>query len=300
MLNESVERLMHRGDFQGLVVPMAVCIRDGCITWNRYVGHIRALNLCGQPIRVQNNWFEYLSSPNFRSPKCFGGSTLKFAAMEQGNAPTYDQIRGENKKVRLYTFALADVGKKTRLYGRDSNGQPLQEKDSNGDWVQGITLTAAIPFVSTTQDIQAIDRVQREVTQLHQMLYEYDTVNDTLRDLADYYPGETDPWYSRSKLVGRCCQNSCNGLTSIVAMVKLQFLPVVGDDDLVMISNVPALKFMFKAIRSEEQGDINAGFQWETKAIKELNAELNDANPPQTTPVAYEPFAGRSFPQQSI
>lgn len=300
MLNEATERAMNRGDWDGTVVPMAICIRSDCITWPRYVGRVRMLNLCGQPVRAQNSWYQFLQSPSFRQNQWWGGSRLRYAEMEMGNAPTYDQIRGENKKVRLYTFAQKDVGKLTKIYGTDQYGQPLQERDQSDNWTEGVTLTAAIPFVSTSMDVRSISRVQREVTQRHQMLYEFDTVNSTLRDLADYMPGETDPWYARSKITGRCCQNSCDGLTSVIAQIKLQFIPVVGDDDLVLISNVPALKMWFQAIRYGEKGDIMNMDAWERKAIKELNAELNNANPPETTPVAIEPFAGRSFRQQCI
>lgn len=301
LLNEAVERALNRGDWNGTVIPMAICVRSDCITWPRYVGRIRAMNVCGQPIRVQNNWYEFLQSPGFRRSNWWEGSRLRYADMEMGNAPAYAQISGENKKVRLYTFAQNDVGKLTKIFGTDQYGQPLQERDTDtGDWSEGVTLTAAIPFVSTAMDVRSISRVHRERTQLHQKLYAFDTVTSELHDLANYTPGETDPWYARSKIVGRCCQNSCDGVTSIVAEVKLNFVPIVGDDDLVLINNVPALKMWFQAIRYGEKGDVEKESIYEAKAIKELNMELNDANPPRTTPVAYEPFNGRSMPQQMI
>jgi hypothetical protein len=38
LLNEATAALMRRGDWDGVVVPMGICLRDDCITWPRYVG----------------------------------------------------------------------------------------------------------------------------------------------------------------------------------------------------------------------------------------------------------------------
>ena len=240
LVNSGVRRLLNRGDFEGTVAIVGMCLKSDCVTWPRFVKTVRKLNICNQPVPTANGWYAFLNSPTFRTPRFWGGSSLNFANMDIGPAPTYDQVKGENQKVRLYTFCQNDIGKVTRIYGRDSNGQPLAEKDANGDWIEGVSLVAAIPFVSTSMDVQAIDRVQREKTQCHQKMYAFDTVNSTLRDLADYQTSETNPSYFRTKLAGKCCSNSCNGLASIVAEIKLAFIPVESDNDLVLISNLDA------------------------------------------------------------
>src|SRR6185295_12182492 len=59
-LNDVTERLMMRGDWSGLVVPIQVCIYNGCVVWPRYVHQVRKINMCNRSVDMGNMWYNFL------------------------------------------------------------------------------------------------------------------------------------------------------------------------------------------------------------------------------------------------
>jgi hypothetical protein len=57
---------------------------------------------------------------------------------------------------------------------------------------------------------------------------------------------------------------------------------------------------MIQAIRYGEQGDLDKAVKYELMAVKELNHDLEDANPSWQTPTNYRYFAGMSFTNQTM
>lgn len=306
LLNEVTERILLRGDWPGVLVPMAFCLRSGCVTWPRIVGNIRGAKMGCRQVHVSNAWgYGFLDGASSWSRQWANCGGHDVTLINIGHAATYEDIKGENKKVRFYIDCLEDVGKEIVLRDFiDSNGQPLKEK-VDGVWKYQKTLTLANQYVSTSEDIRTFGRVHLpDDLQCRVRVFAYDTVDDTLRDLAVYDPGETDPWYARSQIKGSCsgfsCNESCSGITNFVALVKLQFVPIVNDDDLVPIANIGALKHGFQAVRMEESdNDAGAVAKW-ALAVKELNLQLRDESPDWTVPTQMRPFNGRRYTNSCV
>jgi hypothetical protein len=292
LVNDATRRLMRRGAFYGTTQNIQVCVRNGCVTLPRYVGSILAVNVCGNPIASANNWFSFLRFDSRNHGSCGSDAALT----TYGTAPTYDDVAGTDKKVRLYIDVQADIGKTLTLYGLDKNGQVIRTKNADGNWTDGTVLTAAIPFSSTTMDVQRIDRISKELSQGNFRLYEYSTVNDTLRDLAVYAPSETEPNYLRARVSP--IRSGCGCLTQLKMIIKLAFIPVVSDSDLILIDNEDALKLMIQCIKAEEANNRSAAREFEADAIRELNLELRDQYPDDTIPVSVNGF-GSALPSRS-
>jgi hypothetical protein len=75
-----------------------------------------------------------------------------------------------------------------------------------------------------------------------------------------------------------------------VALVKLKFIPVVADTDLVMIPNLSALALFLKGMRFAEAGDRQNALLYQADAVKELNLQLADISPDEQTPIRISPF----------
>jgi len=298
LLNEATQALMTRGDWAGLVVPIHVCVQNGCVTWPRYVGKVRRINACGNEVKIgnlreaYNNWGNswgwgdtgWLGDGSLGNWSGMGGGRMT----NQGRYPTYKDLNPLNLRlIRAYPSVQQDIGQTITIFGLDNNRQPLMTQDPvSGNWSQGITITLAVPFGSTSVYVSQIDRISKSVTQGLVRLYAYDATNNVLEDLAVYEPTETDPNYERDKIHTTSIRN-CNGgcTTSVAALVKLQFVPVVADTDLVLISNIRALKFAVQAIKLEEANQDEAASIKMAKAVKELNLELEDQYPLDQTPV---------------
>lgn len=121
-----------------------------------------------------------------------------------------------------------------------------------------------------------------------------------LIDHATYEPSETNPRWRQSLLTGfgmKCRtgdSGQCHGC--VEALVKLAFIPLVAENDFLLIDNFDALAYEIQAIRYFELGDSQRGKEFEGMAINELNAELRTELPDNTTTVSIQctPSAIRS------
>lgn len=281
ILNEAMRRLNRRGNFFDTEQLARFCLHNGCITWPRYIGTILGVKFCTcSPSEIRNNWYAILG------PRGCNRWMSSHTVRDNGTASTYAEITGDGKYIRAYLMKNEDAGKAVRLYGVDSNGQPLQEK-VNGAWRPGLTLRLQAPYAQTTVLVRSITSVTKDVTQGNVLLYEYDTTSATLRDIALYEPSETNPRYRRSVIDGfnciptACSENDGVRLRTVEVMVKLNFIDVRDDYDFLPIDNFDAIKFMIQAIRLEEANQEGQAEQKIVKAIREMNFELRDRSPGQ-------------------
>lgn len=311
LVNEATETLMRRGSFWGTVQKIKVCTYNGCITWPRYVGTVLAVSMCGHSIPVWNNWWDFMPM----SPNDFCGGNFSFSnagccgninTINDGVVPVFNQIAcGSGVYIRAYPSYQADIGKKVRIYGIDTNGQVVRVKNPlTGIWEEGLEMVLAAPFVQSAITFRTITRISKEVTQGPVRYYQFDGTN--LLDLVLHEPTETNPYYRHSKIEGlrshgnSCVNSSCNGIRSVEALVKLQFIPVVADTDLVLISNLQALKNMIMSIKQDEAGNTEKAVGLEAKAIHDLNLELRDRFPNSQLPANVECFGTARLEKQMI
>lgn len=188
----------------------------------------------------------------------------------------------------------ADYGKTITLYGKKYGGQPLQQ-EINGVTENGLTITAANPLAQTTVLVTKIDSVVRQATVGMTYLYEYDPTTTKLRMLAVYEPGETNPSYRQMRLpqtgYGQVDENGvCNW--QVEALVKLDFIPVVSDNDFLLISNFNALAMAVQSIKAREANDLALSEAMFAAALKELNFELRNKSPSEQITVKVDAIGG--------
>lgn len=291
---------MTRGNFWGTVQLMRFCVYNECLVWPRQVGTILAVNTCGTMVNVWNNWFQFAHLGGWNDMRMAGFSIDGFNCRgnlnleNQGTTPVYFQVPcGKNFYIRSYPAVRADVGKTITIFGVDSNGQVVRTKNSSGVWQEGVTIINALPFVSTPIRFREVTRVVRDKTSGPGRLFYYDPDNNWLTDCAVYDPTDTTPDFRFTKIPGLmnnrgCCQCP-NGAKQVSALVKLQFVPVENDNDLVLIENLDAIGDAIQGIRKSDQGDSGGGETDIARAVHELNLELRNRFPQEQTPIVLRP-----------
>lgn len=291
LVNDAVTELLKRGDWPGTIQPIRVCVRDGCVTWPRYVGQIRKLNHCRGNAPVHNVWYQFLEHDHSEGRNAiygwhaWRGDNARMNAI--GRAPTYNDIYGVNCTVRLYPMSPTDVGQVVTIFGTDNNGQPLQTYNPDGSIDQGIQITLALPFGSSSVFVSSIDRVVKPITQGKVNMFAYDAVQDAMLDLAAYDASETNPDYLRysveglkgspTPFVGQPCASNC--LQSVVALVKLKPIPVAVSSDLVIIDDRRALLNAIRALKAEDSNNPTTAIPFWKAAIEGLNRNLENESP---------------------
>ena len=298
-LNKAVRMLMTRGNFWGTVQLMRFCVYNQCLVWPRQVGTVLAVNSCGRQVNVWNNWFQFAhiggrndwmgAGFSIDGFNCRGDLNL----MNQGTTPVYFQIPcNQSLYIRWYPAVRADIGKTMTIFGVDSNGQVVRSKSASGVWQEGVTIVGALPFVSTPMQFREVTRVVRDKTSGPGRLFYYDSINNVLTDCAVYDPTDTAPDFRFTKIEGMAFNRTCcgiNGSKQVSALVKLQFIPVENDNDLVLIENLDAIGNMIQAIRKSDGGDSGGGETDTARAVHEMNLELRDKFPQEQTPISIRP-----------
>jgi hypothetical protein len=295
ILNKATRQLMIRGEFDGLVVKVQVCADNGCVVWPREVSTVLSAIVSGQTVQSRNGWFEFLpaNGGEVRADKRCGKQIMEV----DGQVPVFRNIRctedSEGLFLRVFLERDADVGKTITIYGLDSNGNELYTDRSDGTYLPGITMTLAKPYVQSPIRMRHITRVQKDATRGRVHLYSTNNVDGDMLQLGSYNPMDTNPMF-RSTAFGSfrsmgCCA-CANGTKSILAYVKLQFLPVENDDDVVQIQNIDALEHMIRAIKFSDAYDTESAAKAEAAAIRELNLELGSTQPTEQISVKMSGF----------
>jgi len=282
-VNEATQRLLHRGLWWGTYASYRICIDNGCLTWPRQIAAIETMAVCGLPVQIRNEWFEYLQAgPGLQvcdNGNCNSGlyGSCRNQMYDRGMVVTFADIIGVNKKVKVYIDNANDASKKILIQGFDENGNWIL---TNNGATQGEEVTLAASPVTTTNFFSSITGIQKEETLGNVRIYEYDTDLTTQRALGIYEPTETLPSYRRSFINGLVFPASddddetCEQKT-VTVMAKLEFIPVAVDQDYLIIGNINAIKLAAKAMQLEENNQLEESTRNFAIAIDLLDKELD-------------------------
>ena len=300
--NEATRQLMRRGNFWATVQPVQGCVYDSCLVWPRSIASVLALKICNRAMTVQNNWYQFLPWQH----DCYGLYDLyqrnrgAVVTDTDGTLPVFRQIpTGSQFPLNLYIDDPNDQGKTIAIFGLDNHGQVIRSRRSDGTTRDGLVLTLARTGVQTPYAISRVDRVLKDITYGPVRMYMVDQ-NNLMLDMAVYQPNETSPEYIRNRIRGYRDRpfpsiNNCCALVNIEALVKLAFVPVYYDEDLILIENQDALANMIMSMRYKEQGDAAKGMQFEQLAFHEMNLEMRDRFPNEQFVVNFQPFTDAPF-----
>lgn len=290
-LNDGVQRLMYRGDWPGTILPIQVTVQRGIVTFPRQVGSVRNINVTRQYVPVRNNWFTFLPHEWGRNGCCgvwqnwldpYAPSLTAY-----GNSCTFAQPPSLTCVLQISGIP-DDTGAILQFFGLDPAGNALRTDNGDGTFSDGISITLNQPFTVDTNLVKYVSRAIKPVTQGQVSLSAIDTVTGTQTPLAIYDPGDTNPSFAQYNLHAACCNPTVTW--SAVALVKLKFIPVVADTDLVLINNLPALALFIKGMRFAEAGDRANALGYQADAVKELNLQYADTVPNDQIPIQINPF----------
>lgn len=299
-VNEATQRLLPKGHWWGSYAHVRICATEGCLTMPPQIAAIERASICGQAIRVHDQWYQFLengfgireqlascssSGSNGDTISRCGGTCFGMGeALQRGTFPTFRDIRGTNKKLTIVCDLPGDVGKEILLLGYDENGNWIRT-DQGGVVRDGEILeldqsagTTSTHLFSALTDIQILEEMDGQW-----WLYEFNTDTALLTMLGHYQYFERRPNYQRyffpSILQGTDSEDNCT-LTKVDCMVKLDYVPVKNDTDYCLIASIPALKEMSRSIMlSEKEPDYEKAerilMAGEKNALRELDAELD-------------------------
>lgn len=274
----------------------------------REVARIIGLDICRKPVRIVNEFFEFLEFGIGLQRQLSGCDRLcsQMQALDRGTLPTLTEITPGNK-LRLYITNTLDSLKWIMFSGLDTSNVPIYTLhdgvNTNGVWLQA---NSAFPFVDTVATFNSITGVQKDITYGFFNVYQVNPTTGAQSLIGSYAPGETSASYRKFFVEGlpdKCHDcDSTPGIIQITGMVKLEYIPVRTDTDFLLIGNIPALKEECQSIRFEEMdGPADAkAVRHHRNAIKLLNQELEHYLGKQQPAINFAPFGNARLEKVAI
>lgn len=273
LLNEAQERLLICGKWWGTVQKWRFCATDGCVALPSQFATLEAVAVCGRPIAVRDQFYEFLEngfgirgqqivSTTGGTNSCCGAAGVCGIqeALYRGHYATFSDIIPTGKKLQLVCDKITDVGKPVLCLGYDDNNNWIRTTQSgvvsDGEVVllaQGAGTVSVNNFSSVT-DLQPPGNLDGQW-----WLYEYNVSTAAQRLIGQYQYFDTRPYFARyffpgirpmTSNTGACCQ------VLVEALVKLEFVKALRDTDYLIIGSIPALKEMMMALaKAEDEAD---------------------------------------------
>jgi hypothetical protein len=306
--NEAQQRLVMAGGEDGWwgswdKVVFNVNKDDPYITLPSQYARMIAMDVCRTPVRIQNEWFEFLEAGIGYQSEC--NTCMPLQTYERGTVPTAYDLTATNQYIRVYITDARDIGKRIAfLQAKDANGNGIYEQDVTNP-VIGFILTMTQPFVTTAYVVSSFVAIDKDETYGDVIVKQVDATTGTEVLLARLGPKIFTPQYRRYYLHGlprNCCRND-ETTVLITTMLKYEWARVSRPTDLLLIGNLPALKEEFAAIRYGEMDDIEAKAKSKAahlEAIRLLNEELTHYLGTQRPAINVAPFGTAHLRRRAI
>jgi hypothetical protein len=299
--NWSVRQLLRRGNWWGTVQPMLGCVNGGCAVWPPFVSSVLAINSCGRSVELANRWYSFSKWDSNCLALARGcGHNRNSVVPFDGTTPVFNQVTNSaGVFLRVYINQESDAGKKIVFFGVDSNGQIVRSLWDDGLVHEGYQMILSLPLTESTIRFRKVSRVLKDETSDVVRVYQWDgtTLNPdsspAILDMAVYQPKERSPDYLQSRMASTCCW-------FFTALVKLSYVPICCDSDVVLIDNEEAMANMIQARRYNEQGNVASSRAYEAEAFRELNFQLKDRFPDEQFIMHFRPFGHDTLARQRI
>ena len=317
-VNEAQQRLINAGGETGwwggwAKLAFDVDVSDPYVTTPPGFARLAAIDICRTPIRVQNQWYEFLvDGIGYQQPCTESGRIPRgpLEAYERDDVCTAYDLTTTNQYIRVYATDTRDTGKRIAfLQAKDQNGNGIYTTDDTTQ-VDGFFLRLDYDAVShaTTTDyiVTEFKGVQKDITYGDVIVMEVDATTGAESLLARYKPNETNPSYRRyylNRAPQNCCGASDTTTFQVLALAKYDFVPAYAPSDWVQIGNIPALKEECLSIRYSEKDSAEAeqlSLIKHSKAIQLLSQELSHYVGKSNPAINFAPFGTAKLEQQGI
>lgn len=273
-INEAQQELMNEGNFPGVVDRWHLIATNGRIVLPPHLDMLLEFTESGTPSTIRSPWAEFVAyGPGPAQDLVRGGRTWYGcdggSLFDRGEVCTkipLPQITGGSGcvcdedtkpgpwKLRFYADPTTADNVLATVQGLDAAGLVIRTEVplSNGsgtEWINGeqMQISSGSGYTETTKEFSDVTAVTMQATNGYKRLVAWNGIEEL--ELSNYEPWETTPSYhayfspyleSAKDSTNPCCK-------IVLARARRRFVPVVEDTDVLIISNVLALKAMIIA-----------------------------------------------------
>lgn len=280
-LTESVELLTQKGEIDPLVGYVDICLDGRCATMPAEVETVLAVNICGRPAVSKDVLFSF----HLNGPGDNCGDSCRYAWADQGNWPTYKDIKCPSKLI-AFLDNEEDAGKIIRVFGFDDQNRPLRTKVGE-NWEDGLRVPTIFGYAlpaATDPYVSRITAVVKDLTVANVRLASFDNAANTTGGsgtlIGVYENWETKPLYRRLKV------NTCGGWIRVC--YRKRSLELLGVNDRIFLHSRTSLLLAMRAWKFYDDGDIANGNAYEANATRLLTEREDNLTGPARLPIQVE------------
>ena len=288
--NEAIQELMNEGNWPGVVDRWKIIATDGHITLPPQLDMLLEITTDGIPQQLMSPWAEFVNYGPGLQEDLLGNSSGQYTrrwwkcgtgdVFDRGESPVREEIPVSSGSscvctdgtgsawdgpwyIRQYANPNTNeaAGAYSTIQGLDPDGLIIRSDISNGsgtEWINGVRveITSGSSYVETTQAFSKITSYSKPQTNGYVKITAWNGITEV--ELSNYEPWETEPsyrkYFSPFLQARRCDDNPCRRV--ILARARRRFVPIEEDGDVLLISNVLALKSMLIAAWKREAGNL--------------------------------------------
>jgi hypothetical protein len=277
------------------------------LTTPREVARLEMSTVCNRPVRVQNQFYEYLDFGNGRLPKLRATTSWPGGQVySRNNVPTFVDPPTAPFFIQVFPTDPADVQSAARvlLQGLDNNGNIIYSQDS-GFQVTGQYVVLDSPFVSAPMQFNSITGIQKDPTVGPIQIFAVDVTTGVSTLLLTMQPGEQTASYRRyyfHALPRDCCQGTDpNATVTLTAIAKLEMIPVMVDQDYLILQGDGGLEALIEQAQANRYASMDSPAakamraEHHKNAIGLLNGQIRHVYGTDRPAVSFKPFGSASF-----
>lgn len=280
-INEAQRRLLSEGkaDWDSTQRHVQFCTQNGCVALPREFESARLVSLDGGPANIFPNSYRYLENgPGPEASSDHYGKDLE--DLGDGWPTFFDMpVCADGLELFAVSTSIEDTNLTIQAFGRMADGSEILQDTG----IPGFSLAirhwadstegklAGYPVASSAQRLSRVTQLILPAgRRAYVTLYAVNPTTHEMYFLSKFHPAETNPAYRRYRILGAGCD--CD--TCVIMLAKIRHVPLVRDDDVLLIQNLDALKTMVMAIREENAGNVSASVALEEKANQQLARQL--------------------------
>jgi len=273
-LNQVLARIYNMGTYRDLTVQYSLPVVNGCITLPDDADAVLHTMVDGHPAPVRSMWHDFKAIG-------FGfGADLTWGLIDSGFSPTLQSLP-EAGITELTVLPYGPYATTRVFNSNDGEEIVIRASNSAGIFESAVNnTTKKITFASPVTNIESI--------RFEGLLISYALVTNA-SDLGTAYaevgPASGVTRYRRFRL-----NRSTDGVTTVHVLCKRAFQPLSGDNDIVYVGNVGALKHGLLARIAEDGADIErAEYHWQRCTLL-LEEEANSSRGAALPRLNIDPF----------
>jgi hypothetical protein len=265
-INDALEQLANIEAWRCLRRIVRLTVEHDVLPLPQSIDALLRVSVSGKPSHVFGSDYQFLQNGPGDLDSELNADGVGFSDYGAGHCTMFDIVPDDPAVPVMFAGSQSDVAKAATIHGLDASGQSTRLTVPLRKWAGSPGVADFDPAAVTGVRLKQIDGVVLP-SGLRGYATLYGSGASAVRFLAKYHPDVIVPEFRRYRV--NWTVDSTEPV-SVLAEVRLRFLPLVAATDIVPFDSLAAVQFMMQAVKEINAGNLQAGVAFQTLAVARL------------------------------